>query len=568
MMRRWVLCTPAAGCWLALVWAAAPARSADGVVPPPAPKPPTPAMLPDPAALPAIPVLPPAPPTAATTPAAPETAQAAAPTEERLRALEAQNRELRQRLDDLYRRIDGQPPAGPGSGPVGPATSRQATTGTAAAPAVIREAPLANLPGQFGRPIPPGRDVTQADGEPLSRARVDLEQGVRFLSPDGRYRIEFHDLTQFEGRFFSPSGDPLHNNFDIPRQRLYFAGQVDNYFDFYSVLNRGYGTLDLLDSFVNFKFDKTFNIRTGLTKTPYTYEYYKIAEGDLIAPERSVFVGNLAPNRQIGVMAFGRVADERVEYAAGVFNGPHRSFQDFNNFKNPFFFLNTKPFLLGGSDLLRQLNVGGSVNFGRENDPLEPNAFRTANDETTTAAIDNVSPTFLRFTSNAQEVGDTAFWSGDVAWYYRSLTALAMYNGGYITYALPTRTGIRVPYLGYSVAVTYFLTGEEIITRKEVEPLRSFSWRNPAANPGAVEPYVRFSYLQAGQNIFSGGLADPKLWSRDAAVVDTGANWYLNRYVRLFLDWQYAHFGSPIQIGPGRFTNSTNMFWVRTQLYY
>jgi phosphate-selective porin OprO/OprP len=402
-------------------------------------------------------------------------------------------------------------------------------------------------------------------------ARVDLRHGVRLSSADGRFRVEFHDLSQFEGRFFTPTGSApgdLHNNFDIPRQRLYFAGQVDEWFEFYSVLNRGYGAFDVLDSYVNFRFGEGFNVRVGRTKTPYTYEYYKVAEGDLIAPERSVFVGNLAPNRQVGAMAYGRWLDERVEYAAGVFNGPHKSFQDFNNFKNPFLFVNTRPFLLGGSDLVRHLNVGGSVNFGREDDPLEPNVLRTANDETVSPNADNVSPTFLRFNDGVTERGGTAFWSGDVAWFYRNWTALAAYNGGFITYATPAREGVRVPFQGGSVAVTVFLTGEEITTRKEVEPRRDFDWRDPFGHPGAVELYSRVAYVNAGSNLFADGLADARLWSNDALVLDTGVNWYLNRYVRVFLDWQHSEFGSPVRVGENRFTNSADLFWLRTQLYY
>jgi phosphate-selective porin OprO/OprP len=472
--------------------------------------------------------------------------------EDRIKALEDQIGRLTAQMAELRRPV----PPGPG-GPVGPAA--------------VREAPLGNLQEQLGRQREPGRDVIETGGEGLPRSRVDLSQGVRLLSPDGRYRIEFHDLTQFEGRFFGTTGSApgdLHDSFDIPRQRLYFTGQVDKYFDFYSVLNRGYGSLDLLDSFVNFKFDPKFNIRVGRTKTPYTYEYYKIAEGDLIAPERSVFVGNLAPNRQIGAMAFGRVFEERLEYAVGVFNGPHRSFQDFNNFKNLFFFVNSKPFLHGGGDLLRQLNLGGSVNFGREDDPLEPNALHTANDETVTDNIFNVSPAFLRFNNGVVEKGGTAFWSGDVAWYYRSLTALAMYNGGFITYATPAAGDVRVPFEGGSLAVTFFLTGEEIVTRKEVEPLRDFDWRSPLRNPGAVELYHRTAYVNAGSQVFAGGLADPALWSRNALVFDTGVNWYVNRFVRVFLDWQHSEFGSPVRVGANRFASSTEMFWIRTQLYY
>jgi len=45
-------------------------------------------------------------------------------------------------------------------------------------------------------------------------------------------------------------------------------------------------------------------------------------------------------------------------------------------------------------------------------------------------------------------------------------------------------------------------------------------------------------------------------------------NWYLNRYVRVFLDWQHSEFGSPVRVGENRFTNTADLFWVRTQLYY
>jgi hypothetical protein len=69
-------------------------------------------------------------------------------------------------------------------------------------------------------------------------------------------------------------------------------------------------------------------LRVGRTKVPASYEYYQIAEGDLIAPERSLFTGNLSGNRQNGFMEHGRILGERAEYALGVFNGPRRSFQD------------------------------------------------------------------------------------------------------------------------------------------------------------------------------------------------------------------------------------------------
>ena len=58
--------------------------------------------------------------------------------------------------------------------------------------------------------------------------------------------------------------------------------------------------------------------RIGRMKTPYLYEYFSIAEGDLIAPERSLFAGNLAVNRQIGAMFLGELfeADSATPWAS------------------------------------------------------------------------------------------------------------------------------------------------------------------------------------------------------------------------------------------------------------
>ena len=80
-------------------------------------------------------------------------------------------------------------------------------------------------------------------------------------------------------------------------------------------------------------------------KTPYLYEYFSISEGDLIAPERSIFAGNMALNRQMGMMFLGNLFDDRVSYATGVYNGPRRSFQDFNSAKDLIGTVTARPWL-------------------------------------------------------------------------------------------------------------------------------------------------------------------------------------------------------------------------------
>ncbi len=348
-------------------------------------------------------------------------------------------------------------------------------------------------PGQLGRPRPPESE-TLDEPEGLERSRVDLTNGVSFRSPDGTYRIEFHNLTQVDYRSFTPTGrnieaTDLVDTFVIPRERLYFAGDVGEHFTFYSVLNRGYGALDVLDAYIDTKIAPWLNVRFGRYKTPYSYEYYKVSEGDLIAPERSLFIGNLAGNRQEGLMAWGRFLNEQVEYAAGVFNGAHRDFTATNNAKSPFLFLNTRPFLLGSSDELRYLAFGGSMNYWRAGGVslIQPQFLSTMNDQSTSATVLNVSPVFLKYNTTAFLNGDMMFWNADSVWFLHSLFLMGEYNGGYETYGglkgEPKR-GIVVPYSGWNVTTSYFLTGEQPTTRKEIVPLRDLRFADVWNHPG------------------------------------------------------------------------------------
>ena len=448
--------------------------------------------------------------------------------------------------------------------------------------------------GSIGLPAMP--EYTPNMPARTRKVEAEFSDGLTVKTDDDYFSLTFHNLTQVDGRFFSPAGDPLHDNFIIPRQRWYVIGNISPMVRYYTVINRGYGTLDILDAWVDMRvggIDRdALQIRAGRMKTPYTYEYMMISETDLIAPERSVFVGNLSPNREIGVMAHGKLLENRMEYAVGLFNGPRRSFQDFNSGKDIFTFINTKPFLDGDFDWLKQLNIGGSWNWGDEHNPAQPFALRTANDQSPSSAAGNVSPTFFQFGNQVFEDGTRMQWSGDLAYYYKNLGLLAGYQGGFQDYAITTGTlpssqqirlgqqefaGViggnttRVPMTGYSVTAFYFLTGEEITRRVNLlEPRQQYatgSWRE--GNIGAVELFSRYAFMELGGNVFSAGLADSTISSNRATVIDNGVNWYPNHYVKVTLDWQYSTYGNPVLLAPGgRNTSFNNLFWLRTQVFF
>ena len=426
--------------------------------------------------------------------------------------------------------------------------------------------------GTAGRVYPPESAIEGEERVPRRIAKVEFAEGLELSSPDDEFKLTFHNLTQAEFRGFPTNQQGiLQSQFFIPRQRWYFTGRVTRNIEYYTVINRGYGALDLLDAFVTYRIDERFRLRAGRMKTPYLYEYYSIAEGDLIAPERSLYADNMAANRQMGMMALGELLEGRLGYALGVFNGPRRSFQDFNSAKDVIGYFNTRPFLKSETyKVLNYLNVGGSWDVGYQNNPTQPNALRTANDQTPNLAVVSLSPTWLTFNDNVVEQGERIQWAGHLIWYYKSLTLLAEYGGGVAGYAFNTsKTSSYIPYDGYMVQATYFLTGEHLTRRVNVvKPKSDFSWVKGKRGPGAIEVHGRFSTLNFGKQVFTDGFADPNLWSNRAWATDIGLNWYLNFYTKVMLDWQHSDFYTPVIVGPDHFGVNRDLFWLRFQVFF
>jgi phosphate-selective porin OprO/OprP len=554
-----------------------------------------------------------APPASATAPAPPQTREAL--LEERLRRMEEMNQRLAEQLGALsrqYNDLQGRVPAAPasprpaddetrapGAGGLGPSSgggpggsSAGSGSGSGSGPAGGGPVDNASGPDSEARRGAPGlgpSDVgpggASARSEDRERAGAAngkekarilgarLDPGPVWESEDEEFRLEFHNLTQAEYRYFlNENTSTLHSQFFIPRQRWYFTGRVTKNIEFYTVINRGYGSLDLLDAFLNFNYDSRLQFRIGRMKTPFAYEYWQIAEGDLIAPERSLYVGNLSGNREEGAMFHGQLFEKSAEWALGVFNGPRRSFGDTNNAKDLYAYYNMRPFQNQDEyDFLKYLNVGGGYNFGLEQGTIQPQTFTTANDQTTATNAAGVSPTFLTFNNNVIDNGMRASWNAHIAWYIKSLGILTEYEGGYETFS-PGAGGhrVKVPNQGYNLQAWYFITGETLTRRVNViKPKKDFGIKGGRiTGPGAIEVHARFSELNLGNQVFTGGLVDPNEWSNSASIVDTGFNWYPNEYTKFYFDWQHAMFGRPVVFKPGYSAQAQDMFWLRFQLYF
>ena len=121
-----------------------------------------------------------------------------------------------------------------------------------------------------------------------------------------------------------------------------------------------------------------------------------------------------------------------------------------------------------------------------------------------------------------------------------------------------------MPVNGYSVQAAYIITGETRTGVGVIDPLRRFDLRPGRFGLGAWEPTARFSDVSLGRQVFTGGLADPNLWTNQAYLIDAGVNWYFNKFVKVYFDWEYAIFGHPVYYGPGHFSKTNRLVLAPT----
>ena len=483
--------------------------------------------------------------------------------------LDSQNQALQKQVKALNEKAkpkEREKEAAPGSGGVG-------GSGNAGG----RSSDVANRSGGVRRP-----EEAQIIGNrhlgkiPLKSSYDADRRGFGWETEDGELSLRIRASLQTDALTYQQADqDPVHGGIYVPRARLYFQGRLTKPFDYQIAIQRGFSNVDLLNAFLNYTIDDRLRVRFGRFKAPYTYEWYKLNTYQMIAPERSLFSMNFGLNRMLGAMAWGELFGRKLEYAAGVFDGPRNSIQDFNNAKDFVAFFNYRPFDETDS-ALKNLNMGGSVDYGQQNNPLTPAVLRTstpANSSTinSTDAVNSAAVPFLAFNSNVREKGLRALWEIHLAYYYKGLSLLAAWESGFDSYGMAGKNNptVRIPLGGYFVQAAYLLTGETLNDRAFLDPLRPFDLRKGTRGLGAWEVHARFSELQLGNEVFAAGLADKNLWSNQASMVDVGVNWYLNRYVKVMFDWEHAAFGQPVLYKPGPALQATSdLFWMRMLLYF
>jgi phosphate-selective porin OprO and OprP len=207
----------------------------------------------------------------------------------------------------------------------------------ATAPSSIPSPATAVLPSQTGGVGAPGQSLPpnpapsnrfdQPATLPSLKGNFRFGPGFELRTDDDEFILQFHDLTQFEYRGYQQYGQaPVKDSFLFPRQWFMFSGRITRPIGYFLSLAEGFDTTNILDVFLDLDYTPRMVFRMGRFKTPFTYEFFVEPIQGLILPERSLFFNNLGQNRDLGVMAYGRLANTTLDYAVGIFNGARNGF--------------------------------------------------------------------------------------------------------------------------------------------------------------------------------------------------------------------------------------------------
>jgi phosphate-selective porin OprO/OprP len=426
-------------------------------------------------------------------------------------------------------------------------------------------------PGQSLPPNPPpGARFNMPTPLANLPSNVKFGPGFEIRSDDDEYIFQFHDLTQLEYRGYLQGGQTqVHDTFDIPRQWFMFTGRISKPFGYFVSLAEGFDTTNILDVFMDADFSPKFRVRYGRFKTPFTYEFLVEPIQGLVTPERSIFFNNFGQNRDLGIMPYGRLFNGKVDYAGGIFNGTRNGFLANQDGKYTSWFVNYRPFGDEENTLLENLNIGGSVFAGNQDQPPIPQTLRTV---VPISGNTILGVPFLTFNNNVRMSGPMAFWDLHLAYFYQGLAFISEWGSGYQDYALSTsiRARTHLPIQSFYVQASYLLTGETRSSIGIVKPLNpiSFGRGEGWSGTGAIEPYFKYEYLDIGNQVFTNGLADPNLFANRLFQTHVGVNWHLTQYTKIYFDWNHAEFNNPVEFAPNRRQKTSDAFVVRFQLYF
>lgn len=366
--------------------------------------------------------------------------------------------------------------------------------------------------------------------------RVEIgSSGLIARSGDSNFVFALHGFLQTDTRsFFNDGGINGNDGFLLRRARPIFQGTVYRDFDFLFVPDFAGSSAQIIDAYLNYRYQPWLQLRAGKFKTPIGLEQLQ-SDTVTLFNERSLATA-LTPNRDLGFQLWGDVADGRLSYAVGIFNGvadgrntSNADFEDHHEFAGRLF---AQPFKKTSLTFLQGIGLGVGGGWGNvsSNSSGLSNGFLTDGQQT-----------FFAYTNNVVASGNHWRLSPQAYYYCGPLSLL----GEYVLSEQRVQRNVGAKIFtadlqntAWQITGGWVLTGEAA-TYAGVTPKHPFDLG--AGQWGALQLVGRYAELDLDKATFP-TFANPGVSAQAAQSWAVGLNWYLNKNIRVNASYSYTDF--------------------------
>jgi phosphate-selective porin OprO/OprP len=385
------------------------------------------------------------------------------------------------------------------------------------------------------------------------------KDGFFIQSADKKFQIKLRGYAQADSRFFAESDDGSNDTFALRRVRPYVEGTLFENVDFRIMPDFAGGTTTLFDAYVNLRYLPHAQLQVGKFKPPVGLERLQSATA-ITFIERG-FPTLLVPSRDLGVQVWGDVLGGRLSYALGAFNGVRDGGNsenldvDTDDGKDLVARLFAHPFAESAHDSLRGLGLGVAISLGEEKQSVA--GYRTVGQQT---FFSYRAATTGAGALPATSANGSRFRVSPQGYYYNGPFGLLW---EYVRQTQEIERGpsdARPTHQAWQLVTSWVLTGENASYRGVVPrtAFRQGGW-------GAFEVAARIGGIAFDEEVFP-TFANPDTAAESALEWGFATNWYLNRYLKLALNYEHTRFDHGAAGGHDR--ESEEVLMTRMQIQY
>jgi phosphate-selective porin OprO/OprP len=417
------------------------------------------------------------------------------------------------------------------------------------------------------------REIDQEDAAAVAKSRPKIslgQNGFSFSTADTNFVASFHGVVQVDSRtyFNNPKLPSGTDGFLLRRARPIFNGTVFKDFDFNFTPEFGGSTVQIVDAYLNYRYDSALQLEAGKFKSPVGLEALQ-ADVYTTFNERSI-VTDLLPYRDVGVELHGDLAGGVLSYAGGIFNGS----PDLNTTTVNTGLSNGKAFVgrlfaqpFKNSDLVPLQGLGfGVAGSYQHDDPVTT--------ELTPGYTTDGQQKFFTYSSKVLPAGTHWRLSPQGYYYYGPFSLLGEYaissqkvTGG----TVKGNTPVTLQNTAWELTGGWVLTGEDA-GYNGITPLHPFNLHN--GDWGAFQFVARYANLDVDDNAFTDGFASASTTGNftasasEARAWSVGLNWYLNRNIRINGSFSRTDFTGGRGTGATVTAQPENVLFTRIQLAF